>query len=175
MKKGIGILAGVAIIGGVIYLATRKKSTTSPDGTEQSGNLNMALMDEFGNPISNGIGNSFSAGVVEGGNYTIRVSVTNTSTKGSVAVAATLNLLMAVSAGSTMLVNLVNTSMSLAAGETKTKDFSFTIPSGTGNSDLIANAILKDPDGASLADKLQSWSIGSQAIVYGGTVSINPL
>lgn len=169
-NKGLVILGVVAVAGGLAYLLTRKPSGSS---------LSIQLYDEDGNPVGvNGIGDAFSAGVVEGRSYTVRLTVTNQSTKLNQPTPATLKVQCVVHiTGITADVVGESRNVAFTAGQTQSFDWGFTVPMGSGGMPMIVNGAVYSGDSAmtQLAyGPAQTFTIQSEIIVYKASLIINP-
>jgi hypothetical protein len=108
----------------------------------------------------------------EGESYTVRLTVTNTSTKAGEPWVASLGI--GISAG-TELITLISPRVdikSFNAGETKSFNYAMDIPLGTGNQSGMITAWVEDPYGVSIANAQEPLIIQEVPIEYGATIVI---
>lgn len=169
-KKGLGILAAIGAGVAGIVLAVRAKAKPPGEG-EGGASLQIEVYDSEGNLVPH----NSPLNVTEGGSYTIRVTVTNTSyiVNPSYPVAARLVITVAVQ---TNVRTLLGDSMTLdfTASERKTLSWNFTVPVGTaGEAGGVIAAAVDTPGGIQLASAGDTMTITEAATVYGATIVIS--
>jgi len=165
VNKGVIVLGSLAA-GGVLVFLLNHKAKAGPGPGE--GNVVIEILDENGNPVPRG--NSFD--LTEGQNYSVRLSVKNTSTKAGQTWPATLIIGLVVKLGGANLITPVNSLVSFAAGEQKAFNYPFSLLLGDGGKTGAIAASLGDPEGGILGSASDVINVVEIPIVYGGTISI---
>lgn len=163
-----GSLVGAAIAGIALALGLRKKPPEE-EGEEEA-MLKIELYDSQGNLVPH---NSPYA-VTEGGSYTIRTAVTNTSYKVDPSHPVAARFVITIVVG-TNVRTLLSDSMTLdfAAGEKKTPSWNFTVPVGTaGEAGGVIAAAVDTTGGIQLASAGDTMTIAAATIIYGATITI---
>jgi len=105
------------------------------------------------------------ATVTEGGSYTVRVTVTNQSTRAGHFSEADLGIAISVTANGTDLIPTRKSSEYFLPNETRSFDYALNIPAGSGGQSGSIAAWIEDPTGRILADISESLIIESAAVV----------
>lgn len=169
---GVGIaVAAIVGVGAAIHAAQKPEEVIPPDGALGVGaSIGITLLGPSGQPVY------LTAPLSEGVNYTLKVTVKNSSTKGGVAWATPLQISVFAGTGSATFVPSQISSQSFAAGETKVFTFPMNIPIGTGGQTGNIVARVFSPVDTALAAALASivdpFTIGTVAIDYGATISV---
>lgn len=117
------------------------------------------------------LGHQSPLSVDEGRTYSVRVTVTNASTKGGVPWEARLGLRTRASGNGEVFIPTTDESALFAAGESKAFTYTMTIPwMGAGSG--VIDAVVTSPPGGILASDTEPLTIVAVAIVYGATVTI---
>ena len=122
--------------------------------------------------------------VVEGGSYTIMLTITNRSTKGGIPIAATLGVGIRATAGSYTLISSQKSSQSFAASQTRSFTYNMYVPSGSAGQYGNITGWIEDPAGSVIAQDSGSVYIEAppptdEELIYanwlrtGGTGSIS--
>lgn len=162
---------GLLVLAGLGVWAFGKK--VPPPG-ENAASCTIQILDAAtGSPVPK----NSPALVVEGSSYIARIIVANRSTKTGSPVGATLTVDVKGYAGSITIPFAAPVTEAYLAQETKTKDWTFTMPAGTAG---IAGSIVvavKDPTGAVVSGGTctEPLTISSAAIEYAASCSISVL
>lgn len=163
--KKVAIIGGLAAVIGGIFLATRAKAAPPPpEGAE----IIIEVLDAEGNPLPH----NSPVELEEGESYTVRLTITNLSTKAGVPWDATLDVVIQAATAYTALIPVSSSSEYFAAGQTKAFNYPMNIPLGTGGETGQITALVKDPMGVELARAAESIDIITIEIIYGATVVI---
>lgn len=147
------------------------KATTPPS----EAGIHIQVYDAAGNlvgSLGNGMANLAALNLVEGADYTVKVSVTNTSTRAGLPSSANLTVHAFGTAGSNTLLADVPETASFAPGEARSFNYQMHVPIGSGGQTGSLTATVNDPNNASLATGTLAVNITAQAIQYGATISI---
>ncbi len=166
--KGVLVGAGFLTLLGLGLRASRAKAAP-PEGEQPAAMVGLEILDMAGNPVPPG-----SLGtVVEGSSYTLRMTVTNTSTKLGAGVGATLGIQPFGAIVSTPLVFSPNWfPQAFTAGQSIVFNSTFTVPAGSAGLTNIIGADVFDPSNKLLAEKTDTLTVQSAAIIYGATIGI---
>jgi len=105
------------------------------------------------------------ATVTEGGSYTVRVTVTNQSTRAGHFSEADLGIAISVTANGTNLIPTRKSSEHFLPNETRAFDYPLSVPLGSGGQMGTIAAWIEDPTGTVLADISEVLIIESAAVV----------
>ena len=167
-KKVAETLLGLGVLGALIYGLTRPKKEEIPPG-EGAASISISVLDAQGNPVPHNSPTDFA----EGAQYTIRLTVKNLSTKGGVAYAATLTVVLFAGTNELTFIPVSASSYTFAANETKTLDSIMVVPMGAGGQagNIVAN--VNDPAGNTVAEApVYYFNITTVPIIYGATITI---
>ncbi len=160
-KKAAIALGLVGGIGTLLYLTTRVKAVPPPEVTAATVQIEV-IGAESHSPVT----------LKEGESYTVRVTVTNQSTRAGVPVEATLGVgITSVTELGYVLIPGQESSEHFAPNETKTFDYTMDVPSDIGQSGSIV-AWVTDPAGADIVSATERFTITMPEIVYGATIAI---
>ena len=166
-KTGI-VMGAAALIAGVIFAMSKK-----PKEGEGAG-VAIEILDANGNPVPK----KSPASLVEGTNYTIRVTVTNGSTRGGVAQATDLTLSVNVTLGGVTFINGLTADGLLSHYFGANDSYAFTwplmVPVGYFNTDTtgMVDARVISPGGIVLVTAQEPLALQIQDIIYGATITI---
>lgn len=160
-KNGI-ITAGIVGLGGLAAILILTRGAAAGQG-----NIVIEILDENGNPIPPS--NSFD--LEEGGNYQVRLTVTNTSMKGETPWEATLTVGLTVVIGGTTYVS-ASSPENFSAGQERQFTYPFTLELGTGGLSGPIDASVKDPNGVTLGSASDTIHVIEVPIVYGADIVI---
>jgi len=158
----VGVGAGIA---GLLYLATKVKAAPPPP---EAAAIRIEILDAEGNPVAH----NSPAELIEGESYTVRVTVTNRSTKAGMPWEATLEIVVQAATEWTTLIPVTATMQDFGAGQTRSFDYPMSVPVGTGGETGQIIALVNDPAGVELARAREDITIISIEIIYGATVTI---
>lgn len=167
-NKGKAALAivGAGLAGGLAYLFTRAKAVP-PEGEKAA--LKIQVYDSEGNLVPP----NSPVTLDEGATYTVRVTVTNKTTRGGVAWEATLTVDVAAFITAVgYLIPPTITAEAFTANQTRSFNYSLYIGTGLGGFSGAIDAKIKDPANNLLASASEPLIVRSLAIVYGATVVI---
>ena len=166
--KKTGIMVGAAaLIAGVIYAMSKKPK----EG--EGGTVVIEILDANGNPVPK----KSPASLVEGTNYTIRVTVANRSTRGGIAQEADLTLSVHVTLGGMTFINGLSDGLlshRFAADSSYAFTWPLMVPVGyfnTGTTGLVDARVIS-PDGTVLATAQEPLTLQILDIIYKATIVI---
>lgn len=130
--------------------------------------IKIELFDAEGQPLTS----SSPVELTEGESYTVRLTVTNLSTKAGAPWEATLNIGILAGTAYTTLIPFQARNEYFAPGQTRTFDYGMAVPLGSGgeSGDIIADVL--DPAGIKLAGAIEHFTILTVKIIYGATIVI---
>lgn len=160
----IGGILGAGALAGVIYLLkTRPKPILPPEAYQATVRLEIVGARTASPELV----------LEEGKSYTLKVSVTNNSTKGGVPWEATLETTLYASLDTTYLISPTSTGkVRYSAGEKKTFTYPFTVPVGTAGRSGAAVAGVYDPDGKHIATGYVMYSVKAVPVTYAAIVEV---
>ena len=164
-EKAVAAIGGLGLVGGLVYLATRKVKAP-PEGPPAA--VKIEVYDSEGNLVPS----NSPVTLDEGATYTVMVAVTNKTTRGGVPWEANLETIIM---AATTLVDLIPYDVRealFAPNETKSFTSPLVIPVGLGGQTGAITVDVFDPAGILLAYAVEPLTIQSVAIIYGATVTI---
>lgn len=168
MRTGLiigGFALGVGILG---YLATRRP-VISPEIPGAGASLDIEIV-----PVEGKVYESPSSVTLdEGRSYTVRVSVTNTSTRAGTPWEAALEMTIYAYYDTTYPIPVTSTGkITYQPGEKKTFTYSLSLPVGSGGKSGAVVAGVYDPMGRHLATGSLSFGIRSAQVTYGALIEV---
>lgn len=157
---GLGVAAGV---GALLYLAAKAKAAP-PEGAT----VKIQVFDAEGHLITS----NSPLELIEGESYTVRVTVTNLSTKAGEPWDAELEVVVHASTEWEALIPVTTSMEAFAAGQTLSFDYPMMVPLGVMGFSGQISATINDPAGIRLARVLEPFTIITIEIIYGATVVI---
>ena len=167
-NKGLMVIgAAAAIAAGLFAWSKAKAEPPEPPPDEEDTTLSIVILDANGNPVPT----NSPANLIEGEDYTLRLTVTNTSTKLGTPWEATLWVRAQVA---TTQVNIFSYSTQeyFLASQTRSFEYPFSVPEGIVGDTGLAIGQVDDPNQNLLANISQEIAILSAAIDYGAIVVI---
>ena len=170
-KAGVGIaLTGLAAGGALVFALSRKAEAVPPPPGEGAATIVITVYDSQGNPVPS----NSPFNLDEGGSYTIVLTVTNQSTKGGQAWAATLGVWIGVIVDSIELMPVTGGDYVFAAEETQTFSYTLSVPiSGYGGKVGQITASVISPNHVTIAGDVEYINIVTLEVVYGATIVIS--
>ena len=110
--------------------------------------------------------------LTEGESYTVRVTVTNTSTKAGIPWEADLDVGVMATTTYHTLISATRDTYHFAAGQALALDYPMAVPLGSGEETGSVWARVFDPAGAVLAEADEPITIETVEVIYGATVVI---
>lgn len=162
MKNGKKLI----VIGALVALSTiilGKKASAAPP----PGDIVIDVYDSEGNLVPH----HSPILLDEGGSYTVKLTIKNTSLKGDVPWAATLGIGISAAVGTLSLITSRVDSVNFGAGEIKTFTYPFSVSMGTGNQSGGISAWIQAPTGATITSAQAELSVKEVPIMYGATVT----
>jgi len=99
------------------------------------------------------------ATVVEGESYSVRLTVTNRSTKAGIPVGAPLEIVISAATAWTTLIPVTPSTEAFAAGETRSFDYAMGVPLGSGGEFGQIIGLVRDPTGIEVARAAEDLNI----------------
>ena len=158
------ILAGLGALGGIIYLiAKAKEAPPAPPPDEPTATIVIEVIGaEHNSPVM----------LTEGESYTVRLTITNRSTKAGEPWAADLHIIISAATYSYTLIPPQDTIEHFSAGQTRIFDYFMDIPVGSGGESGAISVTVADPIGIPIVTATEPVNIAIVEIVYGATVVI---
>lgn len=158
LALGLGISAAIA---GLIYAVTRAKAKPPPEG--EAATIRIEII---------GAACHFPATLLEGSPYTVRITITNASTKAGVPWEANFDIALLASTAKTTFIPSQRKTEYFAAGQKRVFEYPISVPLGSGGETGQVLVRIFDPAGNELAYKIEPITIQAVAIIYGATVTI---
>lgn len=157
---GLGIAGAAAAL---IYAATRKPPPVPPE--EGAATIRIEVLGPGGVPVES----RSPVTLDEGTSYTVRVTVTNQTTRGGVPWGAALTVRVMTSVNFILPEDRVET---FSPNETRAFDYPLDIPMGFGGLYMSIDAYVIDSEGFMLATASEPVNIREVVTIYGATISI---
>ena len=165
-QKGLAALGAAAVIFGGIILSTNVvKAAPRPN----QATVSIVVYDSNGNPVPHNSPYSLN----EGSTYTVKATITNTSTKGGVATAATMTFSMVGTSSKKTYMPTVTQTYNFPAGGSLVVTGTLTSAIGDAPDTGVIAATLDDPSGNLIASASNAFTIVALPIVYGGTIAFS--
>lgn len=173
-NRGKTVLIGALVAGGALLaaraLAKEEPPKEEPPGEEPACSVALQIIDlTTGQPVPV----NSPALVLEGSSYLVRVTITNTSTRLGVPVAANLTLILVGEIALTSLPFPAPTTYAFAAGQTRTFDLTFGVPAGTGGKVGSITATVVAPNGQAICMDDELLTVEAVAVVYSCTLTLS--
>jgi len=163
-KAAVGVGLGLAAVG-IIVLASRAKGAP-PE--EEEGVLKIEILDSEGNPVPS----NSPALLAEGEDYTLRVTITNQSTKGGEPWPAALSFSVYAGTNLQTFIPVTSYTASFGAGESIAYTWPLNIPMGTGGQSGNVLVTVWDPDGIQIASGIVYFDIQTVEIIYDADIVV---
>jgi len=162
-KKVAETLLGLGVLGALIYGLTRpkKEEVVSPSPGEGAASISISVLDAQGNPVPH----NSPTNLYEGETYTVKVSVTNKSTKAAAPYAATLTITNQSTVDGIGVTSSAPRSDNYSADQTLNFNYTMAVPTGTAGAFGTLHFYVKDPSGNQLAAAYEDISIVAHELV----------
>ena len=167
-KTGLIFLGALAVGTGLTVALAAMGKAAPPEPGEGGAIIEIEIYDSEGNPVPS---NSPRA-LDEGSSYTVRLTITNTSTKAGVPWDAILTVGIGAITSYTTLITAQEKAELFSAEQTRSFDYPINVPLGSGGETGYISAWVDDPDGTTLASALEDITINEIPIDYGAVIVI---
>lgn len=159
----IPIGLGLGLVGAVGLYALAQ-AAPAPEGAK----IKIEILDAEGHPVPH----NSPVSLLEGESYTVRLTITNLSTKAGEPWGTNLDVMITAFCDYTTLITITRATEYFAAGEAIIFDYPMAVPLGTGGQAGQIVVRVFDPEGNLVAEGIEPLTVETIEIIYGATIVI---